>query len=1394
MAEPTPPTARRLGRYELRGIAGRGGMGVVHRGFDPFLQRDVAVKVIEATAAANPEVRDRFFREARAGAKLRHPGIVAVHEVGTHDGQPFLVMDWVEGESLEALVEKGKKRVTPRRLVQLVREVALALDHAHAQGVLHRDVKPANVLVDRAGRARLTDFGLARDITAGELTATGQVMGTPTFMAPEQAGGRSREQGPATDVYGLGGLLYHGLVGRPPFTGRRAIDVIRKVLFEEPTPPSQRMPRVARELEIVTLKCLAKEPERRYAGPGEVAAELARWRDGEAIVALPPGRIERARVWVRRRPGRAAAVVAALIVLAFGVAWPIAAGRIAAKARRNAAEAEARAAVAAFADTRAMREATPGRRLGAGIDALGAAERLAEQVPGEVARTLTFEAALGLGEVAVEAEQWDVARSAFDRALATDVDDARARAALASVETARTQRRDARRAAVTAILERARSGELHRHPRGRRDAVFALVAERDAETVRVLGEALDEVTAALAAGTDLDPGQRLLARLSCEALGRLGLQDGAVGPLRRHLVASPDGRVAGPPIVALCRLEAHRAAGEVLEMFLRFRRDPSVANAFPHLGRLDPDAVEGAAVVDHVARALVHSSRGESSAALALLDQALACEPENALLRLERAIARQVAGELDGAVEDAERARALDDGSGVQARALFVISGVASLRGELPRAIELRREAVALEPEVALFWAALGEVCIAAGDLAGAADALRKATGLDPDVAANWANLAAALTDLGEATAARAAYARAIAIDERNARAWAGDALLRLMAGDAAGARASAARAVELAPNDPFCWQIRGRARTAQAELVGAVADLRRACALGPDLPGSWDSLGHALWRLGDHGGAEDAHTRAIEVSPRVATFWNNRAVVRRLLGKVDEAIADAEKGVELDPRFAGFYNILGLCLQDAGRLDEALAVFDRGLALEPDHGFLLANRANILYDRRDFAAAAREYRRATVIEPENANHWFNLGNSLYSMGAREDAAASLRRAVAIEPRHAEAWCELGRSLADQGDRSGARAAFDSALRVRPTLAVALARRAAVQDDPARARADIDRALEIAPDSADVLYEVGTQRYGEGDLDGTVEILDRILEARPDTPWARAYRALALRDRGDAAASVRDLDRLVEALPEHAGYRVDRAVSRAAMGDLEGARADAAEARRVGGGDRYVLLRLAELELQHGDLDEGIRLLDRAVATGAAPDPGALVLRAVGRLYRGEPDAALPDADRAVEVFDHFSSRALRGHVRWRAGDRDGALEDLELATAGARHRGEPWGLLALVRLDGDDVEGAVAAADAGLAREPDEPTCLVARALVAVRRGDLDAARADLDAAIDHDPDADRAWRERARLRASGGDRPGAIADLERFVELTRFRLEAAAARRELEELRRGR
>jgi serine/threonine protein kinase len=279
---PDAPPAQ-FGDYELLGELGRGGMGVVFRARERQLNRLVALKMILPGTLADASELQRFRVEAEAAARLSHPNIVAVHRVGETEGLHFYSMEYVEGPSLAQRLSNGP--LPGRVAARYLSAIARAIDHAHENGILHRDLKPGNILIDGDDQPRVTDFGLAKQFTADRgQTRTGAVLGTPSYMAPEQALGR-KDLGPPCDIYGLGALLYELLTGRPPFRAETALDTLYQVIDREPAPPRLLNPKIDRDLETICLKCLSKNPRDRYASAHDLAIDLERYLHGESIHA-----------------------------------------------------------------------------------------------------------------------------------------------------------------------------------------------------------------------------------------------------------------------------------------------------------------------------------------------------------------------------------------------------------------------------------------------------------------------------------------------------------------------------------------------------------------------------------------------------------------------------------------------------------------------------------------------------------------------------------------------------------------------------------------------------------------------------------------------------------------------------------------------------------------------------------------------------------------------------------------------------------------------------------------------------------------------------------------------------------------------------------------------------
>jgi serine/threonine-protein kinase len=353
IATPKPPI--QVPGYDILGVLGRGGMGIVYQARQVHLDRVVALKMVLAGAHASAEDLARFKAEAEAVARLQHPNIVQIHEVGEHEGRAFFSLEYVEGGSLAHKVAGNS--LAARAAARVVEVLAGAVQYAHRRGIVHRDLKPQNVLLTADDTPKITDFGLAKRVDAPGQTQTGAILGTPSYMAPEQAAGRTNLVGPSADVYALGAILYNLLTGRPPFLAESAWETVTQVMGQDPVPPRRLQPKVPADLETICLKCLHKEPHRRYARAVDLAEDLRRFLAGEPIRARPVRVSERTIKWARRNPLAAGLLTTVILLIIVGFVVVTSLWRRAVGSAEEAERAKDRAVVALAAESKARTKA-----------------------------------------------------------------------------------------------------------------------------------------------------------------------------------------------------------------------------------------------------------------------------------------------------------------------------------------------------------------------------------------------------------------------------------------------------------------------------------------------------------------------------------------------------------------------------------------------------------------------------------------------------------------------------------------------------------------------------------------------------------------------------------------------------------------------------------------------------------------------------------------------------------------------------------------------------------------------------------------------------------------------------------------------------------------------------
>jgi serine/threonine-protein kinase len=857
-----PAAASKIPGYEIVREVGRGGMGVVYEARQAGLNRTVALKMILAGEHAEETDLARFRTEAEAIASLQHPNVVQIFEVGewrAGGGRaplPFLALEYVDGGSLEE--QLAKNLPPPRQAAGLVEVLARAVHYAHQKGILHRDLKPANVLLTADGIPKITDFGLAKRLGAGAQTQTGALVGTPSYMAPEQAGGETRRVGCATDVYALGAVLYECLTGRPPFRGQSALDTLQQVRTQDPVAPRAMQPKVPRDLETICLKCLHKEPSRRYATASELAEDLRRFGQGEPVRARVVGPLERTWRWGRRNPARAALLAAVTLLVVGGVAG----GFWYQHVRADLAAREAREEAARLRRA-AQFEGEVGAAVQGATGMLVQGEGLADNPDRWGAVLATADAALKQGE-SLTAEGAGLEDPERRQAVADLRSrwqaEARAQRALAAIERIRLGRlevtvddqraieRDVRpqyRAVfaeygLTRSMSAEQAGaEVRRQRPPVRDALIGGLDDWLTQTDRGTpeGEWLRAILQAVDSG-----GWRVEARAALLRGDRVAVKALAERLEERDLPAATLGAVAW----VLRSIKAHDNALRLL----RHARESRPGDYGINL---------------ELGRALSRGNPPPWDEVLACYQVVVALRPQQAGSYTNLGAALVLKGDYPAAVRAFKRARALEPGS---AEVIASLGIALKLQGKLPEAVAAYREALACDAGCAKAYNGLGLALHAQKRLDEAAAASRKATELAPQNYLYHYHLGIVLAASGDRRGAAAAYRKSIALNTRYGRAHVNLGVLFLRAGDYSGALTSMENALAADAKLHQAQLNRGVLLLMKADLPAARVALQKAIDLDPE-----DFQGPALLGklLRDQGRLREARAstqRALDLAP----------------------------------------------------------------------------------------------------------------------------------------------------------------------------------------------------------------------------------------------------------------------------------------------------------------------------------------------------------------------------------------------------------------------------------------------------------------------------------------------------------------------------------------------
>jgi serine/threonine-protein kinase len=913
MAPPLLPTADlpRIRGYEVQEVLGHGGVGVVYKAWHLRLNRAVALKMLLAGPYAPPEELERFWREAEAVAGLRHTNIVPVYDVGDLDGRPYFTMEYVEGGSLAQ-----KLAGTPQPASQaaaLVATLAQAIQFAHHSGIIHRDLKPANILLTADGIPKVTDFGLARRLErGGGLTLTGVPLGTPSYMAPEQGQGQWDSVGPATDVYALGAVLYELLTGRPPFWAETAAATLQLVLTEEPVPPSRLNPRVPRHLETICLKCLHKEPPRRYASAQALAEDLQRYGRGEPIAAHPAGRGERLARWVWRHPATAG-LVAALMVL---VAATSTGGlllyqqQFAARTRQADTDQKFRAILERERDR--LEEGWLAQDLAKLTEARDGAIRATDLArSGGVSAVVQRQAEAFREDAALRLE-----RAKKNRALMEAVLDV---SAPQEAWTASNQH-----GGIRLVLTQPSTDDQYADAFRRWGLDLDTTAE--AEVVARIGAepipVLQEVIAALD-GWMLERRQRTRPETDWRRLFRVAEQLDRSEHHRRLRVVLVGGSPLRAPIVA-----GLVGLGSPWPTLWEVTRGSAWRELLAVQKDIDPRTAPAQTVV---LLAEAYATVGDTTAAEKLLRQATTARPDQVVLldALGKLLERQGPTRLPEAIEYYRAARG-------QRRQLGIALSKALV--DARRVEEAEQVLQELEPQQSnnpAFQLNRGIAAYRRKKLAEAEAAWRKAITLRPEYAEAHYNLGILLANRHKHGEAEAAWRKAIAVKPDYPEAYANLAYALRAQGKEREAEAASRKAIELKPHSE-----------------------------------AYNNLGNSLASHGKYGAAEAAYHKALALRRDLPEAHTNLAIILTRQQKYAEAEAACRKGIELNPDFAPLHNSLGYALMSQERLAEAEAAYRKALQLKPDLASAYYNLGRMLMQQSQFDKAALALKSACELYP----------------------------------------------------------------------------------------------------------------------------------------------------------------------------------------------------------------------------------------------------------------------------------------------------------------------------------------------------------------------------------------------------------------------------------------
>ena len=1071
----------------------KGGLGEVFVALDTELNREVALKEIQDRHADDHDCRARFLMEAEITGSLEHPGIVPIYGLGTYaDGRPFYAMRFIHGDSLKEAIESfhradvagrdpGKRSLKLRHLLGRFIDVCQAIEYAHDRGVLHRDLKPGNIMLGKYGETLVVDWGLAKAAgkfrEPGELatakeertvrppsasdvkeTVPGHAFGTGPFMSPEQAAGDVKSIGPASDVYSLGATLYTLLTGKPSVEGIDREEIKAKVLRGDISRPRQVKAAVPAALESICTKAMALKPANRYASPKVLANDIELWLGDEPVSTYREPATVRARRWARKHKslvsGMAASLLVGLIALSAAAVW---------YQIQQAEEAQKQAS----AEEKVRNGLDQARKTRDELHAIlkkpGGVHELLNQPARWQAKIDSARADWKRAEDHADVTgdpQWTKQVKVLDQELVRDLADYELAQRLEKIHLNKATLIDGKfdtdRAKKQYAAEFADEGLT---PMPERQEEVALLIQQSAIK--------DQLVAALDDWGILEP-----ARLPVLTVARLADPD----PWRDK-VRNPDlwknkqaienlARDAQADKEILARLSPQMLAmvskslpnGQTKESWLRSAQslhptDFWIAIELAHLFGENKNPFESEkyyrvalairpntyAVYNNIGVAL--ADQGDLPAAVTAYLQAIQIDPDSAIAWANLGGAHLRRMEPEAAVRAYNRAIAIDPNNTVAWTGL----GNALLeQNETVAAVASHEKALAINPNFTEAWYNLGVLRGRQENPRGAVDAYKKVIAFDPDVAMAWTNLGRIyLVHDKDVPAAINALTRAVEIDSKLGPAWAilGDAFWKQ-------SRLSAAiesyeKALAIDPKNVMAWSNLGRVLSENKEPRPATNAFKKALAIDANNASVWFALGNCLHDLKDYPAAIDAYERSLHINPKDARVWSNLGLAYYDYDKLPAAIKAYQTACDLSPEIDGIWRNLGIALYDDRKLPAAVKALEKSIEINPRFAFAHLKLGLALRDQNKFQEAAAAFQNAIALNPKLAMSHEGLGNVLHRQGNLPGAISAYQRAIDFDPNVPAYFFQLGNALREAHLLPEAIAAYKRATKLNPNFATA---------------------------------------------------------------------------------------------------------------------------------------------------------------------------------------------------------------------------------------------------------------------------------------------------------------------------------------------------------------